>query len=99
VEENILGKKQYCSDIQQLEAFVCLSDHCGFVPLPAKLPMFTDLCENAVEKLFNQRLQPILHYLLPPQSQGPQRQRPHNFALPLELTQTIFNTHGTLTHY
>jgi len=75
------------SDLQRLEAFNCRSDRCGFVP--ANLPTFADLCENADDKLSNAITSDcnyVLHYLLPSQSQGSQhydlRQRPHNFSLP-----------------
>jgi len=75
------------SDLQRLEALIRRSDRCSFVP--ANLPTFADLCENADEKLSNaitSGCNHVLHYLLPSQSQGSQhydlRQRPHNFALP-----------------
>jgi len=39
------------SRLQRLEAFIRRSDHIGFVP--ANLPTFADLCQNANEKLFD----------------------------------------------
>jgi len=53
--------------------------------VPANLQTFADLCRNADEKLFNaitNDCNHVLHYLLPPESQGSQhcdlRQLPHN---------------------
>jgi len=89
-----------------LEAFIRPSDRCGFVP--ANLPTFADLCENADEKLFNaitSDCNHVLHYLLPSQSQGSQhydlRQR-HSTQLRAPLAnwsshwQELHSTHAVL---
>ena len=60
---------------------IICSDRSRFVPV--SLPTFTDMCQDADEKLFGAS---VLNHLLPPQSQGSQnynlRRRIHNYALP-----------------
>jgi len=48
--QRLVGICKYTSDLQRLVAFIRRSDRCSFVP--ANLPTFADLCENADEKLF-----------------------------------------------
>lgn len=75
------------SDRQRIAAFIRRSDRSRFVPV--SLPTFTDMCQDADEKLFGAITSDghhVLNHLLPPQSQGSQnynlRRRIHNYALP-----------------